>query len=305
MSDEAEPRHAASPGELLALALLLAGRAGELLLAARAGSARFAATRASASTKSSSTDLATDADRASEALVRDELARLRPDDAVLGEEAGASGGSSGLVWIIDPLDGTTNYVYDHPAWSVSIAVAERVPGAGVRTLAGVVRDPLRDETFAAATGAGATLNGASLALGPPARLDEALVGTGFAYASQRRRDQARLLTTVLPSVRDIRRGGSAALDLCYVAAGRLDAFYESGLKPWDRAAGVLIASEAGAATRELHLGFDEPPGTPESSADPSVWYMSPGRTGTEDPTLVVSAPGLLVPLLELLRLAAR
>ena len=236
---------AADPAALLELATAIARDAGALLRRASSASARAAKEHA-AQRKSSRTDLSTEADRASEQLVREAIARARPDDALLGEEGGATPGSSGLTWVVDPLDGTTNFVYDYPAWAVSIAV-ER----DGRALAGVVHDPQRGETFAAALGRGATLNGERLALGPAPPLAEALVATGFSYSSERRAAQARLVPAVVPAVRDIRRGGSAALDLAYLGAGRLDAFYEAGLKRWDRAAGLLVASESGALHTDL------------------------------------------------------
>ncbi len=265
-----------------------------MLLRARSGREALDATRASAHAKTSATDVATDADRASEALVRRELARLRPNDAVLGEEAGASGGGSGLLWIVDPLDGTTNYVYDYPAWCVSIAVASRRFGSIVTTLAGVVHDPLHGETFAASLGGGATLNGATLSVSGASVLGEALVGTGFAYEAQRRAIQAETLATVLPAVRDVRRGGSAALDLCFVASGRLDAYYESSLQPWDRAAGLLIATEAGARAAELHLGPGAQATIAADSSDDGAggWDAAPFRSHADDPTLAVAAPGV-------------
>ena len=230
----------ATPSALLDLARSLAERAGALLVEA-GGDGRGRDLGAAATRKSSRTDLATDADRASEALVRAGILDERPDDAILGEEGGEHTGRSGLTWIVDPLDGTTNFVYGFPAWCVSIAVADP---AGV--VAGVVHDPLRSETFTATRGGGAFLGGDRLHLGPPPPLAEALVGTGFGYDPERRRQQAALLPRLLPAIRDIRRAGSAALDLCWVAAGRLDAFYEAGLQPWDLSAGLLVAGEAGA-----------------------------------------------------------
>ena len=258
---------------LAALARRVATAAGELLLASTGDAARRGLAEG-ATRKSSRTDLATAADRASEALVRSAILAERPDDAILGEEEGETAGDSGLTWIVDPLDGTTNFVYGFPAWAVSIAVAD-----AEGTVAGVVHDPLRGETFEATRGGGATCNGVPLALPPPPPLAEALVATGFGYAAERRRRQAALLPGVVPSVRDIRRAGAAALDLCWVAAGRLDAYFEAGLKPWDRAAGLLVAGEAGAAPTE-----------PVGPVDV--------------PTLVVAAPDLLGPLSRLLFEAA-
>lgn len=236
----------ADPAELRGLAAEVALAAGELLLEARAGGSELGRLASGATRKSSSTDLATEADRASEALVREMLSQARPDDALLGEEGGALAGSTGLTWVVDPLDGTTNFVYDFPVWAVSVAVTDH---AGA--VAGVVHHPLSGETFSAARGLGAALNGRPIARRDPPPLAEALVGTGFSYSSAVRGEQARLLPTLLPAVRDIRRTGSAAIDLCWVAAGRLDAFFESGLKPWDSAAGLLVAAESGIVSVEL------------------------------------------------------
>lgn len=254
---------------LLELATSLAVDAGRLLMGGRSRA------RSSVETKSSSTDMVTEVDRASEALIVGALSRARPDDAVLGEEGASAGGTSGVRWVIDPLDGTTNYLYGLPAFSVSIAA--ELDG---RPLVGVVHDPSRGDTFTAAAGQGARLNGTLLHLPPAPTLDRALIGTGFSYDAGRRRAQAGLLATVLPAVRDIRRMGSAALDLCWVAAGRLDGYYEGGLGPWDRAAGTLVASEAGAWVGDLDVG----PPLPE--------------------LVVAAGPGLAEALVGLLRAAA-
>jgi myo-inositol-1(or 4)-monophosphatase len=196
--------------------------------------------------KSSRTDMVSDADRDAEALIRDLLAAERPDDGLLGEEGSLVKGSSGRRWVVDPLDGTTNYLYRFPAWVVSVALEDT---GGV--LVGVVHDPLHGETFAAARGEGATCNGKAIAVSGADRLDSALIGTGFGYAAERRAAQAEVAARVLPLVRDIRRAGAAALDLCMVACGRLDGYYERGLNAWDWAAGSLIASEAGATVLPL------------------------------------------------------
>ena len=187
-----------------------------------------------------------DADREAEELIAAELRRERPDDALVGEEGASVGGHSGRRWVVDPLDGTVNYLYGHAAWAVSIAL-EDADGRVV----GVVHDPARGETFRAARGAGCQLNGAPVRVTGVERLDVALVATGFGYAAERRAMQAETLARVLPRVRDIRRNGSAALDLAWVAAGRLDAYYERGVQHWDTAAGRLLVEEAGGATQEL------------------------------------------------------
>ncbi len=196
--------------------------------------------------KSSHTDPVTVVDKASEALIASAVTRERPDDAILGEEGASRDGTTGLTWVIDPLDGTVNFVYGIPVFAVSIACTTSEP------VVGVVHDPVRDETFVAVRGRGAALNGARLEMGRGPGLSEALVGTGFSYDSRRRQAQADLLAHVLPSVRDLRRAGAAALDLCWLAAGRLDAFYEAGLQPWDVAAGSLVVTEAGGRTRRLN-----------------------------------------------------
>lgn len=231
----AVPSPAPDPAELLRVATSVAEEAGDLLLD------RLNQERTAVSTKSSLTDMVTDADRASEALILRRLNEGRSGDEVLTEEAGELPGTTRVRWVVDPLDGTTNYLYRFPAWSVSVAA--QLDGV---TVAGAVRDPARRITFSALAGHGSWQNGQALLLPSPPPLERALVGTGFAYDARRRAWQARVLTAVLPAVRDIRRAGSAALDLCFVAAGHLDAFYESGIQPWDRAAGLLVASEAGA-----------------------------------------------------------
>ena len=193
--------------------------------------------------------MVSDADRAAERLIVDGIRAARPDDGVLGEEGAAHEGRSGVRWIIDPLDGTTNFLYRIPAFAVSIGI--EVAG---RPVAGVVVDPVRGETFTAVAGGGAHCNGRPIRVSGAEDLATALVATGFSYDAERRRRQATVLVEVLPQVRDIRRFGAAALDLCWVAAGRVDAFYEQGLAPWDHAAGALIATEAGARTADLTGG---------------------------------------------------
>jgi myo-inositol-1(or 4)-monophosphatase len=228
---------------LLTLATESARRAGRLLLE---GQGQASST---AETKTSATDMVTAMDRAAEASILRDLSEARPDDGFLGEEGTDRGGSTGLRWVIDPLDGTTNYLYRFPAWCVSIAVEDEL-GA----LVGVVHDPRGGETFTAVRGRGSWCDGRALAVGAPTALDAALVGTGFAYAAAERTWQGRVLAHVLPRVRDVRRAGSAALDLCSVGAGRLDAYYERGIQPWDSAAGLLVASEAGAVWTRLDPG---------------------------------------------------
>jgi myo-inositol-1(or 4)-monophosphatase len=223
--------------ELLELALEAAHRAGALLHDGRPDDLAVSAT------KSSSVDVVTEMDLASEKLITGYLSERRPDDGFLGEEGSSSAGTSGVRWIVDPLDGTVNYLYGLPNWAVSIAA--EFEG---ETVIGVVESPPRRETFRAALGHGAFRNAQPVQCRPAPPFDQALVGTGFNYVAERRAAQAELVRQLIPRVRDIRRSGSAAVDLCDVAAGRLDAFYERGLHAWDLAAGDLIAREAGART---------------------------------------------------------
>ncbi len=238
------------PQALLRIAVDAAGEAGRLLASWRADERPEVI-----DTKSSPTDVVTEMDRRSEALITEWIRTIRPGDTVLGEEGGqtlggpgaadAAGDQARVRWVVDPLDGTVNYLYGLPDWAVSIAA--EVDGT---ILAGVVEVPRFGETFTAVAGRGAWLHRDGIAIslrcnsGVP--LGQALVGTGFGYDSGRRRVQGEVVASLLPYVRDIRRGGSAAVDLCSVAAGRMDAFYERGLNYWDYAAGGLIAREAGA-----------------------------------------------------------
>jgi myo-inositol-1(or 4)-monophosphatase len=233
--------------ELLEVATRLAADAAALLLDG------LDRPRTDVGTKSSRTDMVTEVDRASEQLIVSGLRAARPDDAVLGEEGTSASGTTGVRWVIDPLDGTTNYLYSLPGFAVSIAAEVD----GVRSV-GVVHDPLHGDVFTAALGRGARRNGDIVRVRDEADLRTALVATGFAYDPERRRRQAGVLTEVLPSVRDIRRGGAAAVDLCSVACGRMDAYYEKGLGPWDLAAGALVASEAGAVVGDLTGGPPSP-----------------------------------------------
>ncbi|MFC4586908.1 inositol monophosphatase family protein [Sphaerisporangium corydalis] len=238
--------------DFLGLAVAIAREAGDMLLAKRP------ARPEAVDTKSSRTDVVTALDRASEELIRDRVRAARPGDAILGEEGGHTGGTEteqGRVrWIVDPIDGTVNFMYGLPDWAVSIAV--EVDG---EVVAGVVNVVPRGELFAAARGAGAELFRDGL---PPLRLrcntgvplSQALIATGFGYQAGRRAVQAEVLAHVLPKVRDIRRGGSCAADLCSVAAGRVDGYYERGPEEWDFSAGGLIATEAGALVGGLRGG---------------------------------------------------
>jgi myo-inositol-1(or 4)-monophosphatase len=205
-----------------------------------------------ADTKSSVVDVVTEADREVERLIRGRLADARPGDAILGEEGGGQPGTSGLTWVVDPIDGTTNYLYGIPHYAVSIAVVEGEPDPLTwADVAGAVHNPATGELFAAAIGEGATLGGTPTRVADPVPLAEALIGTGFAYASEMRGIQGAIVTRLLPGVRDIRRQGTASLDLSFVACGRLNAYYERTLSPWDHAAGAIIAREAGAVVKGL------------------------------------------------------
>jgi len=209
--------------------------AGELLLERYGGPAE------GVSSKSSDTDLVSEADRASEAAILDLLVAERPDDGLLGEEGSGREGTTGIRWVVDPLDGTVNYLYRYPAWTVSVA-CEDAEGP----LAACVYHPTLDEAFVAARGHGATLDGRPIRVNGVRDLQHALIATGFAYGVEERRRQAPVVARVLESARDVRRGGSAALDLCYVACGRVDGYYETGVNRWDWLGGSLVAAEAGA-----------------------------------------------------------
>jgi len=238
-----------TPQELLELAVDAAQAAGALLLE------RFGGPASGVDAKSTRTDLVSDADRDAEALILGRIRAARPGDRVVAEESGESAprDDDALTWCVDPLDGTVNYLWEIPHWCVSIQVA----GAG-GDLAAVVHDPCRDETFTAVLGR-ARLGDRDLVLTPSSDLGDALVGTGFAYSSARRARQAAVVARALPVVRDIRRAGSAALDLAWVAAGRLDAYYERGLAPWDWAAGSMLVSQSGGELVRLEGRDDDEP----------------------------------------------
>jgi myo-inositol-1(or 4)-monophosphatase len=218
---------------LLALARELALAAGEVL--------RHRAADLGVTTKTSPTDVVTVMDKAAERVILDGLARARPGDAIVSEESAATAGDTGVRWLIDPLDGTVNYLYDLPNYSVSIAA--ELDG---EVVAGVVVDVERRIEYLATLGGGATRDGQPLVCSTQTDPAQALVATGFSYEVARRTVQAQAIAAILPQVRDIRRFGSAALDLCAVAGGRVDAYFESGMHIWDWAAGALIAREAGA-----------------------------------------------------------
>lgn len=234
------------PAQLLELAVAVAREAGRMLIEKRPADGPDVV-----QTKTSPTDVVTQMDRAAETLIVDRIRAVRPDDAFLGEEGGSSGsGGSGVTWVIDPIDGTVNYLYDLPDWGVSVAAE-----IGGQTVAGVVDIPRRAETYTATRGGGALLHTAAdtraLRCTAQVPLERALVATGFGYDRARRARQAEVLTGVLPNVRDIRRGGACSVDLCSLAAGRVDGYYERGVQVWDLAAGALIVREAGGRVEGL------------------------------------------------------
>lgn len=249
---------------LLETATTLAREAGELVMAGRA-------TATVAATKSSDVDIVTQVDLASEDLLRRRIAQLRPDDGILGEEGDDVVGSSGITWVLDPIDGTVNYAYGSTAFGVSVAAVEGPPRPREWTaLAGAFLDG-SGTLWTAALGHGAWRDGIALHRSGGPSLPQTLVATGFQYRAEARAVQGRIVAELLPRVRDIRRLGSAALDLCQVAAGMVDAYYEHGTHAWDFAAGALIASEAGVRV----ASFDG--GAPDErlviAAPPDVWEV--------------------------------
>jgi myo-inositol-1(or 4)-monophosphatase len=259
-----------NPQDLLKLAVEVAAEAAQLIVERRRGTVTVA------DTKSTATDIVTAVDRESEELIRARVLAARPDDSFLGEEGDDVNGSSGVRWVVDPIDGTVNYLYDIPTYAVSIAV--EVDGV---TVAGVVVDAPKGEMFTATLGGGAFLDGKPIQVSDCADLSKALIGTGFGYDATRRAVQAEVVQQLISKVRDIRRIGVGAVDLCYVACGRLDAVYERGLNPWDYGAGALIAAEAGATVG----GLDGAPVSPEMSiaATPAVFKPLHDALASADP----------------------
>ncbi len=227
--------------ELLEIAEAQAVRAGALLLE-RYGAGLEKGVHA----KTTPTDLVSDADLEAERSIRDGIAELRPDDALLGEEGDDRPGTTGLRWVVDPLDGTVDFLFGIPQWGVSVAVQDEEG-----TIAGAVFDPLRGELFTATRGGEPRLDGRTLRASTCEDLASAMVATGFNYDASVRARQAKILLELLPRARDIRRFGAAALDLAWTAAGRFDAFYERGVHIWDVAAGLLLCERAGLTFREL------------------------------------------------------
>lgn len=250
------------PRILMDIARTLAEETAHLIIEGRSQAAVSA-------TKSSPIDIVTHMDVAAESHLRDRLSQLRPDDAILGEEGDHTPGTSGITWVLDPIDGTVNYLYGLPFFAVSVAAVtgEPVPQAW-KPLAGAVHDGTGVSWSAFADG-GAFCDGQPLVRTATPTLDGALVGTGFQYVAERRERQGQIIAQLLGQVRDIRRLGAAAVDLCLVAAGQLDAFYEHGLNSWDFAAGALIASEAGVKV----AGIDGGPATERLTiaAMPELW----------------------------------
>lgn len=245
--------------ELLALAERAARAAGAELTKRRGG-------ELTVHTKSTDTDPVSEADIAAEGAIRQVLAAERPGDAILGEEGGHSAGESGLRWIVDPLDGTVNYLYGLPAFVVSVACEDADGG-----LVGVVFDPVRDVLYSATRQGPAMCGERELACSTVTELGHALIATGFAYDAGVRAVQGRLVGELLPQIRDIRRVGAAALDLAWCAAGRFDAYFERGVKPWDIAAGTLLCRRAGLSVRHL----PELPGNGEDPALPDGVLVAP------------------------------
>jgi myo-inositol-1(or 4)-monophosphatase len=231
---------AAVVAQLRSLAERIAREAGEMVATGRLEGTM------SVATKSTVTDMVTEYDRASERLVVARILEQRPDDTIVGEEGADTVGTSGISWLVDPIDGTTNFLYGLPGYAVSIAAAD-----DEGTLAGAVYVPATDELFSAGRGAGATLDGTPIACSATTDVAHALVATGFSYLPERRRGQAERLARMIARIRDVRRFGAASVDLCHVAAGRVDAYFEEFLGPWDLAAGELIAREAGCRTGDF------------------------------------------------------
>jgi myo-inositol-1(or 4)-monophosphatase len=244
-----------SADDALSIGIEAARAAGAVLLE------RFGGPATGVRSKSSATDLVSEADEGAEHTIVGYLRARRPDDALVAEEGSAAAGRTGVKWFIDPLDGTINYLYGIPHWAVTLCAADE-RGA----LAGLVLDPLRDELFIARRGGGASLGEGELHVTERSDLAGALLGTGFAYSAASRRVQGLIVARLLGEVRDIRRAGAASLDLAWVAAGRLDAYFESVDKPWDWMAGALLVREAGGRVTEL---------TPQDPALPRIIASGP------------------------------
>lgn len=219
--------------ELLTIAESIALKAGELL--------KKRPSKFELDEKSGVFDFATQMDHESEKLIVSELLLARPDDGLIGEEGASKESKTGITWVIDPIDGTVNYLYDIPGWCISIAAKDQHGG-----VVGVVYSPATNSLWKATRGGGAFLNGVPIRCNEPVALNRALVGSGFAYDLERRKVQAQFIAKLLPEIRDLRRLGACAVDICHVASGTLDAYFEAGVNEWDHAAAGLIATEAGA-----------------------------------------------------------
>jgi myo-inositol-1(or 4)-monophosphatase len=247
------------PVELLALAEPIAVEVGAHLRTSLAGEGP------AITSKSTPTDLVTELDTWAEAHIAERILAARPDDAIQGEEGADVAGTSGVTWCVDPIDGTVNFVHGIPGFCVSIAA--QVDG---RSVAAVVASPLHDEVFTATLGGGAACNGQPIRCAEPASLARAVVATGFGYDPARRTRQAEVVARVIGQIADVRRFGAAAVDLCWVACGRVDGYWEVGLNPWDHAAGALIAREAGAIVTGAGAGT-EPSERFTLAAPPAIW----------------------------------
>lgn len=224
--------------QLLQLAEEIAFRAGDLLMKRPS---KFELDQ-----KSGVLDFATQMDHESEKLIVESILSARPDDGIIGEEGANRAGTSGYTWVIDPIDGTVNYLYGIPGWCISIAIKDEIGG-----LIGVVHSPSIGMTWKAIRDSGAFLNGFPIRCNEPVPLNRALIATGFAYDIDRRKPQAEFVKQLLPKIRDIRRIGACAVDICMVASGSIDAHFEAGVNEWDYAAAGLIAKEAGANFKSI------------------------------------------------------
>ena len=265
------------PGALADLAERTARLAGDMLSSRRSA---VLADPSNITAKGSATDLVTALDRESEALIRNQIAAERPSHRFIGEESAgvetvSSGADGELTWIVDPIDGTTNFVRGYPMWCVSIAVWD---GAG--PLAAAVFIPTLAEMYTAVRGGGAHCNGETLGCSNPTSLGSIILATGFSYSPERRAEQVSGLATVMSDIADVRRSGSAAADLCFVAAGRVDFYVEVPLSVWDFAAGQLIASEAGALVETVAVPRLGPHVYGVSAGSPAAWDLGGDRLAT-------------------------
>ena len=242
-----EPSDSKIAEEILAMCIELAQTGGRRALAGRITGLQ------QVETKTTSTDMVTEFDKGTEKYIVTEILSRRPDDSVIGEEGGSHAGSSGYTWCIDPIDGTTNFLYALPGWSVSIGVSDKIG-----PLVGVVYIPPLDETFTAIRGHGAFLNNKRIHCNDKTEIAQALVSTGFSYSPEQRTIQSKRVAKFIHKIRDIRRLGAASIDICFVACGRLDAYFEENLHQWDTAAAELIALESGVKSGNFAGGPSSP-----------------------------------------------